>query len=244
LKNVAIFGATSAIAEQVARLYAAEGARLFLAARSKERVDEIARDLTARGAAATVPFAIDFDDLSRFAAMIEVCQREIGQLDVVLIAYGTLGDQKSAEADPAVTARELHTNFVSPATLLNILALHVRPGGALGAITSVAGDRGRQSNYVYGAAKGGLSRFLEGMRHRLAPAGVRVVDIRPGFVDTPMTAHIRKGGPLWARAENVARDIRRALDKQGGTLYTPWYWAHVMRLVRNVPAPIFHKSKL
>jgi short-subunit dehydrogenase len=244
VSNIAIFGATSAIAEQVARLYAARGDRLFLAGRRDEQLRRIAADLGVRGAGTVETFVIDFADVARFPEMLDACEAAIGTVDVALLAYGSLPDQHRSERDPEQAAGELHVNFVSPAVLLDSIALRMAPGGRIGAITSVAGDRGRQSNYLYGAAKGGLSRYLEGLRHRLAPQGIRVVDIRPGFVDTPMTAHLDKGGPLWAAPEKVAADIVRSLERGRSTAYTPWFWGPIMRVIRNVPERIFHKTRL
>jgi short-subunit dehydrogenase len=241
--RVAIFGVTSAIAEQVARRYAARGARLFVAARDTERLQAIASDLEVRGAAAVVTYACDFASVESFPAMLDACE-EMGAPDRVLIAYGTLPDQQEAQKEPAYAARALHINFTSPALLLNQLAERVETWTAIAVITSVAGERGRQSNYVYGAAKGGLSRFVEGLRHRLAPRGVRVIDVRPGFVDTPMTDAMRKGGRLWARPERVALDIERALERRDGPIHTPWFWSPIMAVITRVPARLFHKTKL
>lgn len=242
--DFALFGATSAIGEQVARLFAAEGSRIFLAARDPARLEAIAADLKVRGAASVVTAAVDFDDLSLLPAVAERCAAEFGGIDALLIAYGTLPDQALASSDVEAAARAIHTNFTSPAALLDQLAPHMRKGGTMAVITSVAGDRGRQSNYVYGAAKGGLSRYLEGLRHRLAPRGVRVLDVRPGFVATPMTAGLSNGGPLWAKPERVARDIRAAMRKGRSRLYTPGFWRLIMFAVRSVPEAVFHKTKL
>ena len=240
MPNIAIFGATSAIAEQVARLYAARGASIFLAGRQQARLDTIAGDLKVRGAESVSTYAVDFDDLDALGPMLDAC----GSPDRVLVAYGTLPVQAEAERDPRATAKALHTNFTSPAVLLNGIADRLQSGAGVAVITSVAGERGRQSNYVYGAAKGGLSRFVEGLRHRLAPKGIRVIDVRPGFVDTPMTDGIEKGGPLWAKPERVARDIERALENRNGAIHTPWFWGPIMAIITRVPARIFHKTKL
>ena len=246
MKTIAIFGATSAIAEHVARLYAVEGDRLFLAGRNSQQLERIAQDLRIRGAKKVFSHAVDLNEVDGFARMLDVCERELGPIDVALVAYGVLGDQKKSERHVGAARDVMETNFVSPACLLGELAgrMEQRRRGVIAAISSVAGDRGRQSNYVYGAAKSGLSTFLAGLRHRLVPAGVKIVDIKPGFVDTPMTANMSKGGPLWASPERVARDIRQALDRGRSTVYTPWFWRHIMRLVRMVPEPIFHKTKL
>ncbi|MDW8371253.1 MAG: SDR family NAD(P)-dependent oxidoreductase, partial [Geminicoccaceae bacterium] len=158
---------------------------------------------------------------------------------------GTLGDQAAIARDPEATRRTLLTNFVSPAVLLTALAARLEAAGkgCLAVITSVAGDRGRASNYVYGAAKGGLSTFLEGLRHRLAGKGVHVLDIRPGPVDTPMTAHLEKGGFLWASPERVAADIDRAIARRRSVLYTPWFWRWIMLVIRLLPEPLFHRLR-
>jgi decaprenylphospho-beta-D-erythro-pentofuranosid-2-ulose 2-reductase len=244
MKRIALFGATSAIAESVARVYAPGGASLFLAGRDRAALDRIAEDLKVRGAASAIVHVVDFANTDAFTQMLDRCESELGRPDIALLAYGILGDQTAAQTDPALTRAALEINFVSPICLLENLANRIAPGGRIGVITSVAGDRGRQSNYLYGAAKGGLSRYLQGLRHRLAPQGIKVVDIRPGFVDTPMTAQIDKKGPLWAQPDRVAKDIVRALDRGTSVLYTPWFWRHVMRVVRNLPEPIFHKTKL
>jgi short-subunit dehydrogenase len=163
-----------------------------------------------------------------------------------VLAWGTLTDQRRALEEPDHAAAEIATNFTAPCTLL----LRLAPGfegqgrGVLAVITSVAGERGRQSNFVYGAAKGGLQRFLEGLRHRLHPAGVTVLDIRPGFVATPMTRHLDPAGPLWAKPERVAADIARAVERRRAVLYTPGFWRWIMLIVRALPRPLFHRTKL
>lgn len=246
MKTVAIFGATSAIAEQVARLYAAQGARLFLAARNEGALERIVDDLRVRGAEAVQAHVIDLDDIETFGSMLDACEAALGPIDIALIAFGALGDHEECKRVAASARKLLSTNFVSPACLAGEIAERMarRGSGVIGAITSVAGDRGRQSNYVYGAAKGGLSIFLAGLRHRFAATNIKIVDIKPGFVDTPMTAAMEKGGPLWASPQRVAQDIRGALDRGRSMVYTPWFWGHIMRIVRMLPEPIFHKTKL
>ncbi|GEO38394.1 short-subunit dehydrogenase [Skermanella aerolata] len=245
MKNVAIFGATSAIAEQVARLFAAEGCRLYLVARRADQLERVAADLRVRGAAEVFTFLLDFDDTANHASMLDDCARRLGDIAVALVAFGTLGDQERCKRDVAAAQAELRTNFMAPALLLTGLAQRMedRRGAVIAAIGSVAGDRGRQSNYVYGAAKGGLDILLEGLRHRLAPRGVAVVTIKPGFVDTPMTASFPKG-PLWAKPDKVAGDIRRAIEKRRPVTYTPGFWRLIMLVIKSVPRAIFYKTKL
>ena len=245
-RRIAVLGATSAIAEQVARRYAMQGAKLFLAGQRPEALAVMARDLEIRGAAAVATHACDLAALEAHEALLAALRAAVGVPDVALFAWGTLTDQARAEADPAYAAAELQRNLVAPAALLLPLAaaMAAERRGLLAVISSVAGDRGRKSNFVYGAAKGGLQRFLEGLRHRLAGQGVHVLDIRPGFVDTPMTAHLAKGGPLWASPETVARDIVRAVERRWAVLYTPWFWRWIMLIVRSLPRAVLHRTGL
>lgn len=244
--NILIFGATSAIAQAVARRYAKRGARFFLVARNAERLATVAADLKARGAAEVETAAADLADLSRHASLVSQARTALGTFDRVLVAHGTLTDQKAAEADAAVMAREIGINFVSAASLLTSIAT-VMEGqwkGAIAVIGSVAGDRGRQSNYVYGSAKAGLGAFVQGLRHRLARHGVNVTLVKPGFVDTPMTAGLAKGGPLWAQPAQVAADIEAAMERGAAMLYTPWFWRWIMLIIRSVPDAIFRRTRL
>lgn len=242
--RVAVFGATSGIATAVARRLAASGASLVLVGRDSEAVAAASRDLMVRGAAATVEIAADLALTDRLDDTVAEAWNAFGGLDVALIAYGTLPDQAGLEAEPQAALPMLTLNFVSPA----VLALHLagpfeaQGSGVLAVITSVAGDRGRKSNFLYGAAKGGLQRLLEGLRHRLYAAGVQVLDIRPGFVATRMTDHLPRGGPLWAEPDRVAADIVRAIEQRRAVLYTPWFWRVILGIVRALPRPLFHRT--
>jgi short-subunit dehydrogenase len=244
--RIAIFGATSAIAEACARGWAMQGARLFLAGRRAETLTAMARDLEIRGAKEVAVWAGDLADPASQRALLSAMDAALGTPDVALLAWGTLTDQARAEAEPAYTAAEIATNFTGPAALLLALASRfaAQGSGVIACITSVAGERGRQSNFVYGAAKGGLQRLLEGLRHKLHPKGVAVLDIRPGFVRTPMTAHLKQEGPLWAEPEQVAGDILRAVEKRRAVLHTPWFWRWVLLVVRLLPRPLFHRTRL
>jgi decaprenylphospho-beta-D-erythro-pentofuranosid-2-ulose 2-reductase len=164
---------------------------------------------------------------------------------VVLLAYGVLGNQSAGENSFAAAREVFDVNFTSAASWITQAAhyFEMRREGCLAVITSVAGDRARASHYIYGAAKGGLGFFLEGVRLRLQGTGVRVVTIKPGFVDTPMTAHLPKS-VLFARPETVARDIVRALDGKNGVIYTPWWWRIIMGIICAIPEPLFRRLKL
>ena len=214
MRKILIVGATSTIAEQTARRFAASGDALFLTGRNEARLTAIADDLKVRGASTVATQVMDADDIEAHAPMIDAAEAALGGLDTVLVAYGTLPDQTACAADPAMAVAAWHTNAVSVVALLTDIANRFeRQGhGTIAAISSVAGDRGRASNYVYGSAKAGLNAFMDGLRHRLFKAGVQVVNIRPGMVDTPMTADFDKG-PLFASPEKVGADIHRPSRK-------------------------------
>jgi len=242
MTRVLIIGATSAIAEATARRYAVRGAALFLVGRRLQRLETIAQDLRVRGAARVDAYAMDANDVSAHEPMLERAAACLGGMDVVLIAYGTLSDQQACEGSAAQTVRELMNNAVSVAALLVPLAqrLEAQRSGTIVVISSVAGDRGRRSNYVYGSAKAMLSAFVSGLRQRLYPAGVAVITVKPGFVDTPMTAALRKG-VLWAKPDQVARGIVRAIERSTPVVYLPAFWRPVMALIRAVPERLFRR---
>jgi short-subunit dehydrogenase len=244
--NVVIFGATSAIAQAVARLYAKKGARFFLVARNDERLTTVAADLRARGAAHVDTASANLADLSLHPHLVARAQSALGTLDRVLIAHGTLTNQRTAETSAETMAREIGINFVSAASLLTHIAnvMELQRAGSIAVIGSVAGDRGRQSNYVYGSAKAGLGAFVQGLRHRMSRHGVNVTLVKPGFVDTPMTAGLAKGGPLWATPAKVAADIKAAMEGGAAILYTPWFWRWIMLIIRLVPDAIFRRTRL
>jgi short-subunit dehydrogenase len=242
---VLIVGATSAIAEAVARIFAVRKDALYLVGRRADALEAMAEDLRIRGAR---DVGIDTLDGNDVAAQEDVVQRAVQflhGLDTVLIAYGTLSDQKACERSAALTAQELAVNAVSIAALLTRLApiLEARKAGAIAVISSVAGDRGRQSNYVYGSAKALLSAFMSGLRQRLYKSGVAVITIKPGFVDTPMTAAFRKGR-LWAEPQAVARGIVRAIDRGTPVAYLPGFWYPIMLMIRAIPERLFRKLSL
>lgn len=247
-RGVIILGATSAMAEATARLYAAEGARLMLMGRRAERLADIAQDLKARGAAQVETEVLDLAQPENARARLAELAARIGGVRDVLVFYGVLGDQGRAETDLAHAREILDVNFTSTAEWCLAAAglLEAQQSGALVVVGSVAGDRGRQSNYVYGASKAGLAALVQGIAHRLAlrGGGARAVLVKPGFVDTPMTGHIEKGGPLWAKPEAIAQAVRRAADRGGAVVYAPWFWRFILLIIRLLPEPIFHKSKL
>lgn len=247
-QNIIVLGALSTIAEALARRLAAEGAQFVLAARHPERLAQLAEDLKGRGSPKAVVWAAELagvDDVpGEFKKMVAALG---GEVDAVLVFYGMLGDQRRAEADNAELRRILAVNFGSTAEWCVAAAgqLSEQKRGLLLAISSVAGDRGRQSNYAYGAAKAGLTVLMEGLAHRLAPTGAQAVVVKLGFVDTAMTAHIAKGGPLWAKPDHIAASLQKIMKRPSKpVVYMPWFWRPIMAVVRRVPSAIFHKTKL
>lgn len=245
MQRVLIIGATSAIAEATARIYAERGSRLQLVARSPARLDTIVEDLRIRGAADVGRDALDINDLDRHEAVLDAAWAALGGVDVVLVAHGTLPDQKACEASVGTAMAEFATNATSTIALLTVLANRMDKAGhgSIAVISSVAGDRGRASNYLYGAAKAAVSTFLSGLRQRLAKRGVSVVTIKPGFVDTPMTRDFKKGA-LWAKPDAVAAGIVKAVDKGAPVAYLPWFWFVIMTIIRAVPEFIFKRVSL
>lgn len=245
MANVLIIGANSAIAEAVARLFAEAGDRLFLVGRREERLKALSADLVTRGAAMAEWDILDVDDLERHAAVITAAEKALWSLDIVFIAHGTLPDQGACEKSAEAAVDAFRTNAVSTIALITRLAqvLERQRHGSIGVITSVAGDRGRASNYLYGAAKAAVDTYLEGLRQRLHKVGVHVTAIRPGFVDTPMTASFDKG-LLWARPEQIAGRIHHALTAGSDVVYVPAFWGPVMMLIRAMPRSIFKKLSI
>ncbi|RKZ36683.1 MAG: short-chain dehydrogenase [Gammaproteobacteria bacterium] len=245
MRKILIIGATSAIAQATAKLFAQQHHALFLVGRDADKLEAIAADLKVRGAHQVDYTTLDLNEFDKHSAMLEEAYTRLEGLDTVLIAHGILDDQKAGEQDYAKAEQALRTNFLSVVSLLTPIAnrLEKQHYGCIAVISSVAGDRGRQSNYIYGTAKGALTLFLQGLRNRLHPANVCVLTIKPGFVDTPMTASLKKGA-LWAEPESIARGIYRAIEKRKNSVYLPWFWWIIMTVIRHIPEPIFKRMKL
>jgi short-subunit dehydrogenase len=245
MNKVLIVGATSAIAHETAKMFAADGAWLFLVARHPEKLAAVADDLRVRGAGKIETFLSDANYLNRHALMLTAALEAFGDLDTVLIAHGTLPNQRRCEQRIEETMQELTTNALSVIALLTLIAEHFeqQKRGCIAVITSVAGDRGRQSNYVYGAAKGAVSIFLQGLRNRLYQAGVAVVAIKPGFVDTPMTAAIPKNF-LFAKPRTVGKSIYKAMLQRKNIVYVPWFWRWMMLIIKCIPEGVFKRMRL
>jgi short-subunit dehydrogenase len=245
MKRILIIGATSAIAEACARRFAARGDALFVTGRNRARLQAVADDLQVRGAASVQSHELNAADIERIPAMLEAAAASMGGIDAALIAHGTLSDQAACQESVELLLKEHTVNALSVMALCTELAnrFERQRHGVIAVISSVAGDRGRASNYVYGTAKAAVSAFTSGLRQRLFASGVRVVTIKPGFVDTPMTAAFAKG-LLWASPATVAGSIVRAMDRGASVLYTPWFWWPIMAIIRAIPESLFRRLKL
>lgn len=243
MQKILIIGATSAIAESVARLYAARGAALYLVGRSAGKLDTIAADLRVRGAQRAEYGVLDVNDVAAHGALLDTAWSTLEGIDTVLIAHGTLPDQAACDASVDLSLREFATNGTSTIALAAALAQRLQSGATLAVISSVAGDRGRASNYLYGSAKAAVTAYLSGLGQRLRPAGVNVLVIKPGFVDTPMTAAFKKGA-LWATPDKVAAGILKAIGKRKAVAYLPGFWWAIMMIIKNIPEFVFRRIKL
>lgn len=238
-RKTLILGATSTIAMEVAMIYAARGDALYLIGRSEDKLRNLVESL---GDAVQGHEACDLNEFEAAEARVSRAIETLGGLDRALIAHGYLGDQIRSEHDFAYAQNVIHTNFVSAVSLLMPLAnyFETQGRGHLAAITSVAGERGRPRNYTYGASKGALTRYLQGMRSRLYRSGVTIHNLKLGPVETPMS----EGHPknfLWGEKTRVARSIVKALERRRHATYHPWTWAYVMGVVRMLPEFVFQR---
>jgi decaprenylphospho-beta-D-erythro-pentofuranosid-2-ulose 2-reductase len=245
MSKILIVGATSTIAQHTARMWASGGAQCFLVGRDRQKLAAVADDLRIRGCQGVETYVLDLTDSAAHGAMIQAAADALREIDIAFIAHGSLPDQKECEGSFEKTLQALQTNCLSVVSLLTHLANYFEKqgSGTIAVISSVAGDRGRKDNYVYGAAKGMVNTFLQGLRNRLQRAGVHVLTIKPGIVDTPMTADFQKGF-LWAQPNAVGRSIVKAIEHKKETLYVPWFWRPIMALIRAVPEPLFKKLEL
>lgn len=246
-KRIVIVGATSAIAEQCARLWAKESpSEMILLGRNQEKIERVGADLRVRTPDTTITcIQADCLDPDHIQALADrICNA--GAVDIVLIAHGSLPTQESCQTDLTQCREALDINGISPALFAEAFAMHMQQAGrgTLAVIGSVAGDRGRKSNYVYGAAKGLVARYVQGLQHRLANTDVKVVLIKPGPTDTPMTAHLKQTGVKLAAVDRVARDIVRGIAKGRSVVYTPSYWRLIMTIIIHIPNVVFGRINL
>ncbi|MEP3477400.1 MAG: SDR family NAD(P)-dependent oxidoreductase [Hyphomicrobiales bacterium] len=245
--KVIIFGALSGIAREISRIYAKKNAQLVLVGRNEERLRQEADDLRERGADTCMIWPLDLTDVDNQTVFPNIVEALGGNIDYIYITYGSLGDQYKSEQNIDLAREIIKVNFQSAAEwcLLSANLIEKQNHGTLIVLSSVAGDRGRQSNYIYGAAKSGLSTLMQGISHRLAASKAKAILIKLGFVDTPMTAHIEKKGLLWVQAEKIAQLLVKAAENTSKPIiYMPWYWKYILLIIRSLPSFIFHKTKL
>jgi short-subunit dehydrogenase len=245
---ILILGATSAMARAYATLLVREGHGIILAARDQDEVGRIADDLRVRWNAEVAVYNFDALDFASHEAFFNQCVHLLGKpLGGVVLFYGFMPDQKLAEHDWELCRRTIDTTFTSAVSVLNIAANYFegQRKGFICGVSSVAGDRGRQSNYIYGSAKAGLTAYLQGLRNRLFHSGVAVITVKPGFTDTAMTWGLLKpGSPLVASPEQVARDIHRATISKRDVVYTLWFWRVIMTIICTIPERLFKRMKM
>jgi len=243
MKRVLVIGASSAIAVATARLLARRGAFLVLAGRSRQRLLTVAADLESHGAAGVALLEFDAAITSNYEQLAAEAWGD--GLDLVLLAHGVLPDQQAVQDNVVATQLAMQVNANSAIAWLAALAhrFEQRGAGTIAVLSSVAGDRGRQSNYVYGAAKAALTVYTDGLRNRLTGCGVCVVTVKPGFVDTPMTHGFSKG-PLWSTPERIAEGIVRAAGRRGRVVYLPGFWRYIMCLIKLLPGRLFDRLSL
>ena len=242
--RLVIVGASSAIAKEVGRIYASKKWEVYIVARSKDKMQIIEEDFKARGAVAVHSLPFDFSQKGDYQGLVDWATQD-GSIDLLLIAHGVLGDQKASEASNEYAIKTFEVNFLSYMCLLNLFAgtMETQKKGTIAVISSVAGDRGRQSNYFYGTAKGALTIYCQGLRNRLFKNNVHVLTIKPGFVKSPMTADLKQG-PLFVEPNKVAGDIVKAVESKKNEVYTPWFWWFIMTIIKLIPEGIFKRLKL
>jgi decaprenylphospho-beta-D-erythro-pentofuranosid-2-ulose 2-reductase len=246
VQSLLVLGGGSDIGLATARAMVADRTRtVVLAARKPDRLDRALQDLRARGATRAEAVEFDARDYERHPAFVKGVFGRFGDLDVVVLAFGVLGDQGTAERDPQAAVDVVSTNFLGAVSVLtSVAARMVQQGhGSIVVLSSVAGERPRKSNFVYGASKAGLDAFAQGLGDRLAGTGVRVLVVRPGFVRTKMTAGLPPA-PLSTTPHDVARAIEQGLRRNAHTVWVPSSLRFVMSAVRHLPRPLFRRIEL
>ena len=239
-----ILGASSAIARAFARRMAEANADLVLCGRDKADIDRLAADLSLRGEGNAQAMAFDAAEPASFAAILDAMAEKDGQLNIAVFS-GYMPDQTHLDAEPAVMQSVTQANFTGPAHFLHLAAplLEARESGVIVGVGSVAGDRGRLGNYVYGAAKAGFHTYLSGLRNRMGRKGVQVLTVKPGFTDTAMTWG-QEGMFLVATPDDIAAAIERAIARKRNVIYAPWFWLGIMGVIRVIPEAVFKKLKI
>lgn len=241
--RVLILGANSDVAESLSAILAKEGHELILAGRSKEKLDALASDLKIRYENSVLTILFDAEKVEAHKQFYETLPQKP---DWVICAFGLLVDQNEAETNAKLTMQSYWVNMLGAISILDIIANDFinRKSGFIIGISSVAGDRGRGSNYTYGSAKAGFSAYLSGLRNRLDKYGVHVITVKPGFINSKMTAHLVLPKILTASPNQVAYAIRKSIDKKRNVVYVKWVWKYIMMIIKFIPESIFKKMSL
>ena len=242
-KSVLIIGATSDVARATAHLFAKKGYELVLMARNEDKVAAISNDITIRYGVSCTPVVMDILSFEGHKPLIDSMEN-LPFLTICFVGY--LGDQEIAEKGIDMTRAIIDANYTGPVSLLNAIASRYekQTSGYIIGISSVAGDRGRMSNYTYGSAKAGFTAYLSGLRNRLFHKGVHVVTIKPGFMDTQMTAGMDLPKLLTIKPAEAAQSIYRIAQSKKNTVYLSWKWRYIMLIIKNIPETIFKRLKL
>lgn len=245
MQKIVIVGATSAIATAVARKFAERNATLYLFARNQEKLSSLAADLRVRGATDVHTSYFEASDLSSHKTLATKARDTLGELDMVLIAFGTLPDQNTCEENPDKSVESFSLNATSTISCLEHFAkvMAEQANGTLAVITSVAGDRGRRSNYIYGSAKSATSTYVEGLQMRFSHSDLHILDIRPGFVVSPMTESFEKNA-LWAEPNQIADGIIKAAIEKKRVVYLPFFWRWIMAIIKRLPFSVISRLKI
>lgn len=239
-----VVGATSEIARAIVRRLAERGQGLVVAARDEQELQRLASDTELRGGARVIPIPLDVTEFDKHQEFLNACRAALGDVEGIIICQGFMADQDEAAADWSLMRKMIEVNFSSAVSLANVFAAHMaaKRRGYICGISSVAGDRGRQSNFLYGSTKAGFSTYLDGLRCSLFRRGVAVITVKPGFVDTSMTwGMLNPKSPLLASPDRIAYDVCRAIRRRKGTLYTPWFWWPIMAVIRHLPESLFKR---
>ena len=244
-KNILVIGATSLIAEHCLRIWAKERSNLYIVGRDNVKLDSISKDLVIRGAKKVNTYIVDFNDFDKYKKMFEQIEIKLKFIDIAFIAHGILPNQKKSETNLNLIIQQINTNATSSVLMLSHLAnkFENQKSGTIAIISSVAGDRGRSSNYIYGSSKAMINTFTSGLRQRLYKSNVKVLTIKPGFVDTPMTAHLNKNF-LWSKPQNIAKKIVKAIGSKNDEIYLSNFWSIVMFIIKIIPNFIYNKFKI
>lgn len=242
MSTLLLLGASSAISQAYLDLVGKQFSHIFLVARSDSKLEQVVRHVEVSTSATVYSSAVDLADTSQHQRLFELALNSLGNIDQVMICYGDLTDQQRCREDVDYLVAQFTLNATSTISLSAhaVRVLAREGGGDLVVVGSVAGDRGRKSNYAYGAAKGAVATFLAGLGMDVESENVRVLTVKPGFVDTPMTAQFKKG-VLWTSPDKVARGIASAIDRQRSVVYVPWYWFCIMMVIKLLPSAVLKK---